>query len=252
MARKPREISENGTYHVIMRGVAKNNVFTCDDDREKFKEVMFRYCEELKIGLISYILMDNHIHMEVQEMGENNSSLLVRKICISYVQHYFNKKYDRSGALFQHRYKSRAIESKQDVINVSKYIHQNALVQGISEPFKYTSYSEILDAYDKKCPIKAIFAAPIERMMNKRHFKDMVKKCDKVTLMQEDYTLNDDQVRGYLCRALNIESVGFLHKADRIRRNLALKTLAENGITLKRLSRITSLTKPELRQICFC
>ena len=79
----------------------------------------------------------------------------------------------------------------------------------------------------------------------------MVKKCDKTMLMQEDYTLSDDQVRGYICRALNIESVGFLHKADRVSRDFALKTLAENGITLKRLARITSLSKPELRQICF-
>ena len=46
MGRKPREVSEMGTYHLIMRGVAKNNIFTCDDDRQKFKEVMFRFCEE--------------------------------------------------------------------------------------------------------------------------------------------------------------------------------------------------------------
>ena len=251
MGRKPREVSEMGTYHLIMRGVAKNNIFTCDDDRQKFKEVMFRFCEELKIGLISYVLMDNHVHMEVREQEEKSYSSLVKKICTSYVQHYFNKKYDRSGALFQHRFKSRAVNSKQDMVNVSKYIHQNALVQGISEPFRYTSYGEILDSYDKKCPIKAIFSEPLQKMMSKRHFKDMVKKCDKTMLMQEDYTLSDDQVRGYICRALGIESVGFLHKADRVSRDFALKTLAENGITLKRLARITSLTKPELRQICF-
>ena len=61
-----------GTYHLIMRGVAKNNIFTCDEDRQKFKEVMFRFCEELKIGLISYVLMDNHVHLEVHEQEEKS------------------------------------------------------------------------------------------------------------------------------------------------------------------------------------
>lgn len=251
MGRKPRKVSQTNTYHVIMRGVAKNNVFTCDEDKNKFKEVLFRYCEELKFGLISYIFMDNHVHLEVRVMGEAQCGDLVRKICISYVQHYFNKKYDRCGALFQRRFKSRAINSTQDLVNVSKYIHQNALVQGLPEPFRYTSYSEILEAYDKKCPNKAIFIKPIEKMMNKREFKSMVKKCDKTTLLDEDYTFSDDQVRAYLCDSLSIESIGFMHKVETNLRNFAIKTLAENGITLKRLARITSLTKPELRQICF-
>lgn len=251
MGRKPREISESKTYHVIMRGVAKNNIFTCEGDKDKFKQVMFRYCEELKIGLISYILMDNHVHLEVCETADKSCSDLVKKICISYVQHYFNKKYDRCGALFQPRYNSRAINTNQDILNVSKYIHQNALVQGIPEPFKYSSYGDIIDAYDKKCCIKAIFATPIQKMMSKRHFKDMVKKCDKTMLMQEDYTLSDDLVKEYICRALNIESVGLLHKTDRVLRDLVIKTLAENGINMNRLARITCLTKPELRKICY-
>lgn len=251
MSRKPREISISGTYHVIMRGVAKNNIFTSEADKNKFKEILFRYCEELNIGLISYILMDNHVHLEVRVLGEVSCGELVKKICISYVQHYFNKKYDRCGALFQNRFKSRAINSTKDLLNVAKYIHQNALVQGLPDPFRYTSYGEIIEAYDKKCANKAIFIKPLEQAMSKRHFKDMVKDCDKTALIDEDYTFNDDQVRSYLCTSLNIESVGFLHTVQENLRNFALKTLAENGITLKRLARITSLTKPELRQICF-
>ena len=251
MGRKPREISEMHTYHLILRGVAKNNIFTCDEDRNQFRSKLYRFAEELEIGLISYILMDNHVHLLVQEKTEGSCSVLVRKMCNSYVRHYFNPKYDRCGALFQHRFRSRAVNTKKDMLNVSKYIHQNALVQGLHDPLKNTSYGELLDAYDKKCGNKAIFVKPLEKMMTKRMFKDMVKECDKAVLMMEDYTLSDDQVRAYLCGALGIESVGFLHKADQVRRNFALKTLAENGITLKRLARITCLTKPELRQICF-
>ena len=118
MSRKPREISKTRAYHVIMRGIAKSNIFTCDSDKDKFREIMLRYCEELKISLISYVLMDNHVHLELQEQGEQSCSDLVRKICISYVQHYFNKRYDRCGALFEPGYDSRALETNKDMINV--------------------------------------------------------------------------------------------------------------------------------------
>lgn len=249
--RKPREISPMGVYHIIMRGVAKNNVFTCCDDKEKFKEILFRYCEELNIGLISYILMDNHIHLEVELLSDKSCSDLVQRLCISYVQHYFNKRYERSGSLFQSRFKSRGIQTKQDMVNVCKYIHQNALKQGLTKPFKYTSYYDILDYYDKKCPIKAIFAQPITKLMNKRAFKDLLKDVDMISIKDEDYTLDDEQVKSYLCGVLGIESVAFLHRADQTLRNLAIKTLYENKITLKRLSRITSLSNGELKLICF-
>lgn len=251
MSRKPREISPICTYHVIMRGVAKHNIFTCDEDKERFKETMFRFADELKIGIISYILMDNHVHIQLRELGSFSCSVLVRKICTSYVRHYFNPKYDRCGALFQPRYNRCEISTNEGILNVCRYIHQNALVQNLPNPFRFTSYGEILEAYDKKCPNKAIFIKPIEKLINKRAFKDMVKKCDKLSLMTEDYTLSDNRVRMYICASTGIESVGFLHTVEEKLRNSALKNLAENGITLKRLERITCLSKPELRRICF-
>ena len=58
------------------------------------------------------------------------ASDLVKRICTSYVQHYYNPKYERVGSLFQSRYNSRAVEDEEDVMNVCRYILQNAMKQG--------------------------------------------------------------------------------------------------------------------------
>lgn len=103
MPRRPR-LDMAGFHHIVNRGVAKDNVYKCDKDKEKYLEILCKACKIYKVNLHDYCLMDNHYHLLVETTSEN-LSLFIRQINSNYAI-YFNKKYKRTGHLWQGRYKS--------------------------------------------------------------------------------------------------------------------------------------------------
>ena len=63
MPRKSRKKSESGYYHVILRGVNRQDIFFDHEDREKMLNLLRRYQDETDVRIIAYCLMDNHIHL---------------------------------------------------------------------------------------------------------------------------------------------------------------------------------------------
>ena len=70
MARKAREKSRSGIYHIILRGINRQSIFEDDEDREKLIEVLAKYKEISQCRLFAYCLMDNHVHILLQEIQE--------------------------------------------------------------------------------------------------------------------------------------------------------------------------------------
>src|SRR5699024_7538730 len=122
--RKARKKSRNGIYHIIMRGVNQQTIFEEDNDRQRFLDTLTRYKEISKYKIYSYCLMDNHIHLLWGESEEESVSEAMKRICSSYV-HWYNAKYERTGHLFQERFKSENVEDKRYFLTVLRYIHQN-------------------------------------------------------------------------------------------------------------------------------
>ena len=102
MARRPR-LDFAGFHHIVNRGVARGNIYNSDDDKKKFLEMLCKACTIYKVNVHDYCLMDNHYHLLVETTSEN-LSLFMRQINGNYAI-YFNKKYKRTGHLWQGRYK---------------------------------------------------------------------------------------------------------------------------------------------------
>ena len=96
-----------GYHHVINRGVNRSDVFNHPDDKEMFLQIINKAATIHKVTLHDYCLMDNHYHLLIETQKENISTFM-RLINANYAK-YFNKKYQRSGHLWQDRYKSRYI-----------------------------------------------------------------------------------------------------------------------------------------------
>ncbi|SHK30443.1 transposase, partial [Paramaledivibacter caminithermalis] len=103
MARKRRERSKTGIYHIMLRGIDGRNMFIDNEDREKFIEALFNAKEKGQFLLYGYCLMDNHVHLLIKEGEEVGAS--IKRMTVSYVQ-WHNNKYGRTGHLFQNRFKS--------------------------------------------------------------------------------------------------------------------------------------------------
>ena len=144
----------DGIYHVYNRGVEKRDIFTKDGDRMRFlysliifnstedadnerhyfepnfsnlTEVGLRYSDQKKLVKIhAFVLMRNHYHLMIEQVEDNGITTFMRKLGTGYTN-YFNKKYERVGALFQGKYKAISLEEQRQFLYLPYYIHLNPL-----------------------------------------------------------------------------------------------------------------------------
>ncbi|MDD3897911.1 MAG: transposase [Syntrophomonadaceae bacterium] len=89
MPRHQRILSKNGTYHVMMRGNERKNLFHDQEDKQRFIETLFAKREEAGFLVYAYCLMDNHVHLLVKEASEELATMM-KRINGSYA-YYFNQ-----------------------------------------------------------------------------------------------------------------------------------------------------------------
>lgn len=109
MPREARVTSESGRYHIMLRGINKQNIFESDEDKEKYISILREYKERCGFELYGFCLMSNHIHLLIKT-GEEPLESIFKKIGSKYV-YWYNLKYDRCGHLFQDRFKSEPVDS---------------------------------------------------------------------------------------------------------------------------------------------
>ena len=134
MARPIREKSGTGVYHVMLRGINCQDIFEDEEDYLQMTSILRgltdRYDDKgLRLPPLcifyAYCLMSNHIHLLIQEREEHISEV-VKRIGVTYA-HYFNKKYERNGHLFQDRFRSEPVDSIEYFVILLRCIHQNPL-----------------------------------------------------------------------------------------------------------------------------
>jgi putative transposase len=136
MARPLRVEYPGAFYHVINRGNHREKIFKGTRDCEKFIQYLEKAAERYALIVHTYCLMGNHYHLLV-ETPEPNLSMTMQWLNVSYAT-YFNRKQDRSGHLFQGRFKAILIEVDAYLNQLSRYIHLNPVRAGIAEtPVKY-------------------------------------------------------------------------------------------------------------------
>jgi len=180
MARKPR-IEFVGFHHVVNRGVARGEVYLCRKDRETFLEILCKACEDYRVNLHDYALMDNHYHLLI-ETTQENLSLFMRQLNSNYAI-YFNKKYQRTGHLWQGRYKSWYVYDEEYLYKLFRYIEHNPIKANISSSvgeFEFTLMGPLLNRYLKlpKCAEHS--------MLNKMIYEDGMQALLEIALDDDE------------------------------------------------------------------
>ena len=75
MPRTAREISESGRYHIMLRGINKQNIFENDEDKEKYMSILTEYKEKCGFEIYGFCLMSNHIHLLLKTGAEPLESI---------------------------------------------------------------------------------------------------------------------------------------------------------------------------------
>ena len=139
MSRKER-YTEPGTYHIINRGVERRNIYLEPEDYEFFLDLMVKLSKDYEIIVHTFCLMTNHYHL-LLETKYKNISKAIQFLNDKYAK-YFNKKYNRTGHLWQGRYKSYPLFDDVHFWIVSKYIERNPIKANMVknvESYKYQS-----------------------------------------------------------------------------------------------------------------
>ena len=134
----------------MLRGINKQEIFFDSQDYLKFKKELNETKEFFSYKLYSYVLMPNHIHLEIKDENDKLAKIM-QSLQLRYSS-YFNKKYERTGHLFENRFKSKTVEGEIYKLNLVRYIHQNPVKAGISNIDKYnwSSYNEYLKENEEK------------------------------------------------------------------------------------------------------
>jgi putative transposase len=136
MARKPRIHYPGAMYHVMLRGNAGQAVFHSDDEYRHFEKILAQGLARHAIALHAYCWMKNHVHMALQ-VQEEPLSKLMQNLSQRYT-HWFNKRHDRAGHLFQGRYKAVLVDRDAYLRELVRYIHLNPVRAGIAaDPLGY-------------------------------------------------------------------------------------------------------------------
>ncbi|WP_347274990.1 transposase [Candidatus Kuenenia sp.] len=123
MARPLRIQYKNALYLVTCQGDKRKAIFRDDQDKKQFLELLNDGLKTYTTLLHGYVLMENHFHL-LLETPLANLSEFMKWINITYTA-YYNKRYKRTGHLYQGRYKSILLEKKEYLDIVSRYIHLN-------------------------------------------------------------------------------------------------------------------------------
>lgn len=138
LRKEPFSIGE--FYHLYNRGTEKRLIFRCKKDYEHFLFLMY-ICntksnlklrdisknfdrEETIVDIGAYCLMPNHFHILVYEKVENGISKYMLKLMTAYSM-YFNKKYERTGKLYEGVFKSKLADRDMYLKYLYAYIHLN-------------------------------------------------------------------------------------------------------------------------------
>ena len=132
MARHPRVILPGVAVHIRQRGVDGAACFREDSDRLVYLSALHELLRKAGCALHAYCLMTNHVHVLVTPTDEKRCSLFMRELGRRYVP-YFNHRYGRTGTLWDGRFRSCLVESRDYVLSCYRYIERNPVRAGMVE-----------------------------------------------------------------------------------------------------------------------
>ena len=154
MPRQPRFVIPGQPQHVIIRGNNRDPIFYTDEDYRFYLEKLKQACDKHLCEIHAYVLMTNHVHLLITPHTEQSISKALQMLGRYYVQ-YFNYTYNRTGTLWEGRYKATLIDSEAYLLTCYRYIELNPVrAEGMVEhPSEYPWSSYRYNALGEQDPL---------------------------------------------------------------------------------------------------
>ncbi|MBR5349330.1 MAG: transposase [Lachnospiraceae bacterium] len=220
-------------------------MFEEETDYIYYVSLLKQYSEEEKVSVNAYCLMENHVHLLLRDTGDGPAQFM-KKIGVSYAA-YYNKKYDRTGHLFQDRYKSEPVETKEYLLTVFRYILNNPAAAGICPASEYlwSSYRK----YDD--PLSFVDSKPLCRLIGDwEHYAAYVSKKNCDQCMEYTSRKKDDEwAKETIKCVLGLNSGTALKDYEKSLRDEALRKLKQAGLSNRQIERLTGIGRSIVQKV---
>lgn len=201
---------------MVIRGNSRKVVFAETDDYHAYLGWLKEGADTHACQIHAYVLMSNHVHLLISASNPNNLSKLPQHIGRKYVP-YFNHKYDRSGTLWEGRFKASSIDSERYLLSCYRYIELNPVRAGMVEkPDEYRWSSYRANAYGATNPILTphplyLSLGKDKRQRNRRYregFKEALEEKqikDIRASVQTGTPLGNDRFKAEVERLLDVK-----------------------------------------------
>lgn len=164
------------TYHLYNRGVNRVNLFNSDENYRYFLQLFVRHVAPIA-QVYAYCLLPNHFHFllrlrerddilgnhELRQFWTHTESDRPHLFFSNWFNAYaraFNRRYQRTGSLFQRPFGRKPIITQQYMAHLIRYIHRNPQTHGLVNEFRawpYSSYDAILHDKPTRVDKTAVF-----------------------------------------------------------------------------------------------
>lgn len=234
--------SETGIYHIMLRGIDGRDIFLDKEDKKVFLNKLLKAKENAKFKLYGYCLMDNHVHLLIEESEEIGIS--IKRITVGYV-HWHNNKHGRTGHLLQNRYLSEPVESEKYLLAVLRYIHQNPqkdMLVKQAKDYLWSSYIEYIALYNRE---ETNIDGQLVRSYfnNSNKFEKFMGEYDNQNFLEYKQVKKhtDNMLRNIIKKEFNSDNISGLLIEER---NKLINEIYQNtGVSIRQLGRVLGVGK---------
>lgn len=244
MPRRARIKSRTNIYHIMLRGINRQQIFYDKEDYRVFESILRHYKSICDFRLFAYCIMGNHIHLLIRT-GSVPLEKIFKRIGSAFV-YWYNCKYERVGHLFQDRYKSEAVLTEQYYLTVLRYILRNPVKAGICRhpaEYPYSSCYEYLSMNTHLTDTEFTFSLIAAEQLKEYILEDNDDECLEINEMPR--RCSDAVAKELIYQEFGCFSppVGEAKGQQRQLLNESIRKLIKSGISIRQLSRLTGISK---------
>ena len=243
MPRKARIVSQTNIYHIMLRGINQQIIFEEEEDFQYFVTILSKCKEICEYKIYTYCLMNNHIHLLLEE-GTEPLAKVFKRICDRYV-YWHNHKYNRIGPLFQDRFRSEPVETTEYFLTVVRYILQNPVTAGMVSSvnqYKWCNYSAFFGEKDFSDTEKVLSLFSGREQFLSYISAESSEKCLDISSATHTF-ISDETGKKIIQKVSGCTNASEFQKLERNVRNFYIQELRKAGLSIRQISRLTGISK---------
>ncbi len=249
MPRSARKVSDSGIYHVMLRGINRQDIFLDDEDHRRFLLHLTKCKKICGFEIYAWCLMKNHVHLVIKTekvpLGE-----IFRRLGSRYV-YWYNLKYERVGHLFQDRFKSETVEDDSYFMSVIRYVIQNPMKAGLeakpgSYPWNsYRAYTGEDDGLTDTAAMKELFGS--EEMLISYLCAENTERGMEIP--DKNPGVTDTRAREIILSVTGKEPGKAFEGLSSAEKRKATRAIIKENVSLRQLARLSGLAVSHVRYL---